>query len=65
MSWLVARNKLHLHQALDTPFAQDEMLKYIGELGKGEGVAEIPDGKFDPNQFDNLPAVNYWIKHNI
>eukprot|EP00957_Ditylum_brightwellii_P153213 11661213-Ditylum_brightwellii.AAC.1 len=30
MSALVRRNKLHLHQAYDTPFAQKDMQDYIG-----------------------------------
>eukprot|EP00957_Ditylum_brightwellii_P027988 2114456-Ditylum_brightwellii.AAC.1 len=44
---------------------EEEMVKCIGELGTSEGAAEVLDGNFDPNQFDNLLAVNYWIKHNI
>eukprot|EP00957_Ditylum_brightwellii_P197876 15074432-Ditylum_brightwellii.AAC.1 len=41
------------------------MQDYIGEFGTERGAQEILDGKFDPNQFENLPAVNYWIKHNL
>eukprot|EP00957_Ditylum_brightwellii_P031866 2416084-Ditylum_brightwellii.AAC.1 len=62
---LVQRNKLHLHQAYDTPFAQKDMQDCIGEFGSERGAQEILDGKFDPNQFKNLPAVNFWIKHNL
>eukprot|EP00957_Ditylum_brightwellii_P099504 7579556-Ditylum_brightwellii.AAC.1 len=65
MSTLIKRNKLHLHQSFDTPFATQTMQEYIRENGTGLGAKEILDGNFDPNQFDNLPAVNYWIKHNL
>eukprot|EP00957_Ditylum_brightwellii_P203668 15335690-Ditylum_brightwellii.AAC.1 len=62
---LVRRNKLHLHQAYSTPFAQKNMQDYIGEFGTERAAQEILDGKFDLNQFKNLPAVNFWIKHNL
>eukprot|EP00957_Ditylum_brightwellii_P183601 13984575-Ditylum_brightwellii.AAC.1 len=41
------------------------MQDYIGENGTGIGAKEILDGNFDPNNFDNLPAVNHWIKYNL
>eukprot|EP00957_Ditylum_brightwellii_P086899 6613733-Ditylum_brightwellii.AAC.1 len=62
MSKLIQRNKLHLHQAFDTPFALSTMQEYIGENEPGLGTKEILDGDFDPNKYKNLPAVNYWIK---
>eukprot|EP00957_Ditylum_brightwellii_P144556 11011468-Ditylum_brightwellii.AAC.1 len=65
MSKLIQRNKLHLHQAFDTPFALSTMQEYIGENGTGLGAKEILDGDFDPNKYENLPAVNYWIKNNL
>eukprot|EP00957_Ditylum_brightwellii_P053866 4080807-Ditylum_brightwellii.AAC.1 len=65
MSTLIKRNKLHLHQAFDTPFARKELQYYIEENGTEKGAKEILEGKFDPNNFDNLPAVNYWIKNNL
>eukprot|EP00957_Ditylum_brightwellii_P111046 8468476-Ditylum_brightwellii.AAC.1 len=30
MSRLIAKNKLHLHQAFDTPFVHPDMQQYIG-----------------------------------
>eukprot|EP00957_Ditylum_brightwellii_P065722 4985332-Ditylum_brightwellii.AAC.1 len=48
MSWLIARNKLHLHQAFDTPFAQEDMLRYVRKLGTGQGAEDILNGNFDP-----------------
>eukprot|EP00957_Ditylum_brightwellii_P184443 14048483-Ditylum_brightwellii.AAC.1 len=65
MSRLVARNKLHLHQAFDTPFAQEDMLRYIGKLGTGQGVEDILNADYNPSKFSNLLAVNYWVKQNI
>eukprot|EP00957_Ditylum_brightwellii_P204170 15337993-Ditylum_brightwellii.AAC.1 len=56
MSTLIARNKLHLHQAFDTPFAMKEMQNYIGQFGTGTGKKKILDGKFDSNIQENLPA---------
>jgi hypothetical protein len=41
------------------------MKDYIGENGTGQGAKEILDGNFDPNKFNNPPAVNYWIKHHL
>eukprot|EP00957_Ditylum_brightwellii_P189136 14396765-Ditylum_brightwellii.AAC.1 len=63
MSTLIKRNKLHLHQAFDTPFAKKEMQDYIGENGTEQGAKEILEGHSDPNKFDSLPAVNCWIKN--
>eukprot|EP00957_Ditylum_brightwellii_P086259 6564228-Ditylum_brightwellii.AAC.1 len=65
MSRLIARNKLHLHQAFDTPFAQLEIQNYIGEFGTGKGSKKIIEGNFDSDITKNTPAVNYWIKNNI
>eukprot|EP00957_Ditylum_brightwellii_P205899 15345912-Ditylum_brightwellii.AAC.1 len=65
MLTLIKRNKLHLHQAFDTPFAKKEMQDYIGENRTEKGVKEILEGNFDPNNFDNLPAVSYGIKNNL
>eukprot|EP00957_Ditylum_brightwellii_P057000 4319649-Ditylum_brightwellii.AAC.1 len=65
MLTLIKRNKLHLHQAFDTPFARKELQDYIGENGAEKGAKEILDRQFDPNNFNNLPAVNYWIKNNL
>eukprot|EP00957_Ditylum_brightwellii_P054803 4153025-Ditylum_brightwellii.AAC.1 len=65
MSTLVNCNKLYLHQACDTPLAKKDMQDYIGEHRTGEGAREILAGNFDPNSFDNLSAVNYWIKNNL
>eukprot|EP00957_Ditylum_brightwellii_P109935 8385589-Ditylum_brightwellii.AAC.1 len=62
---LVRRNKLHLHQAFDTPFTKRKLKDYIGEFGMSRGAQAILDGQFDPNNFENLPTVNYWIKNNI
>eukprot|EP00957_Ditylum_brightwellii_P132087 10070839-Ditylum_brightwellii.AAC.1 len=36
VSTLIKCNKLHLHQAFDTPFAQHDMQQYIGEYGMAE-----------------------------
>eukprot|EP00957_Ditylum_brightwellii_P025752 1948071-Ditylum_brightwellii.AAC.1 len=41
------------------------MQEYIGENGTELGAKEILDGDFDPNEYENLPAVNYWIKNNL
>eukprot|EP00957_Ditylum_brightwellii_P107137 8174143-Ditylum_brightwellii.AAC.2 len=41
------------------------MQDYIGEFGTERGAQEILDGKFDPNQFKNLQAVNFWRKDNL
>eukprot|EP00957_Ditylum_brightwellii_P091636 6977513-Ditylum_brightwellii.AAC.1 len=65
MSALVRRNKLHLYQSFDIPFAKQDLRDYIGEFGTEQGAQEILDGQFDPNQFENLPAVNFWIKNNL
>eukprot|EP00957_Ditylum_brightwellii_P120895 9220547-Ditylum_brightwellii.AAC.1 len=65
MSTLIKQNKLQLHQSFDNPLATQTIQEYIGENGTGHGVKEILDGNFGPNQFDNLSAVNYWIKHNL
>eukprot|EP00957_Ditylum_brightwellii_P063170 4795211-Ditylum_brightwellii.AAC.1 len=45
---LVSRNKLHLHQGFDTPFVQEDMLRYVGKLGTGQGAEDILNGDYDP-----------------
>eukprot|EP00957_Ditylum_brightwellii_P040170 3040043-Ditylum_brightwellii.AAC.1 len=65
MAKLLLQNKLHLNQAWDTPYAKGPLREYIGENGLGLGSREILDGHFDPNKSENLPVVNYWLKHNI
>eukprot|EP00957_Ditylum_brightwellii_P093413 7113210-Ditylum_brightwellii.AAC.1 len=65
MSKLISCNKLHLHQAWETPFAQGPLKDYIGGYGLGRGSTEIIEGNFDPNKSKNIPVVNYWLKHNI
>eukprot|EP00957_Ditylum_brightwellii_P028909 2184079-Ditylum_brightwellii.AAC.1 len=49
MSSLIARNKLHLHQVFDAPFATKVIQNYIEQFGTGTGAKEILDGEFDPN----------------
>eukprot|EP00957_Ditylum_brightwellii_P183337 13965282-Ditylum_brightwellii.AAC.1 len=41
------------------------MQEYIGEYGTVEGAKEILEGKYDPNWFEHLSAVNYLIKNNL
>eukprot|EP00957_Ditylum_brightwellii_P132015 10065763-Ditylum_brightwellii.AAC.1 len=65
MENLIARNKLHLHQAFDTPFARGPLRDYIGEYGIGQGGKDIIDGNFDPNKECHLPAVNHWLRYHI
>eukprot|EP00957_Ditylum_brightwellii_P142571 10861971-Ditylum_brightwellii.AAC.1 len=65
MSTLINHNKLHLYQAYVTPFTKNDIQEYIGKYGTGEGAKEILAGNFDPNNFNNLPAMNYWIKNNL
>eukprot|EP00957_Ditylum_brightwellii_P143569 10937809-Ditylum_brightwellii.AAC.2 len=65
MSTLIKTNKLYLHQVFDTPFVKKGIQDYIGENGMEQGAKEILEGNFDPDDFDNLPAVNYWIKNNL
>eukprot|EP00957_Ditylum_brightwellii_P151332 11523534-Ditylum_brightwellii.AAC.1 len=59
MEKLIERNKLHLHQAFDTPFARGPLCDYIGEYGIGQGGKDIINGNFDPNKECHLPAVNH------
>eukprot|EP00957_Ditylum_brightwellii_P193185 14710093-Ditylum_brightwellii.AAC.1 len=59
MLTLIWRNKLHLRQAFDTPFAAPAMQEYIGENGTDLGAKDILDSNFDANNFNNLPVVNY------
>eukprot|EP00957_Ditylum_brightwellii_P016778 1262689-Ditylum_brightwellii.AAC.1 len=43
MSALIRRNKLHLHQVFDTPFAKNEMRNHIGEFGTSDRAQDILD----------------------
>ena len=65
MSKLLLWNKLHLNQAWDTPCATGLLRDYIGEYGLAVGAKYIIGGNGDPNKTENLPLVNYWLKHNI
>eukprot|EP00957_Ditylum_brightwellii_P109590 8358315-Ditylum_brightwellii.AAC.1 len=65
MEKLIARNKLHLHQAFDTSFARGPLRDYIGEYGIGQGGKDIINSNFDPNKECHLPAVNHWLRHHI
>eukprot|EP00957_Ditylum_brightwellii_P073679 5598612-Ditylum_brightwellii.AAC.1 len=65
MEKLLSRNKMHLHQAYETPFASGPLKDYIGKFGLGVRAQEIIQGNFDPNKSKNMPAVNYWLKHNV
>eukprot|EP00957_Ditylum_brightwellii_P058771 4455565-Ditylum_brightwellii.AAC.1 len=65
MHHLLQQNQLHLSQAYETPFASGPLKEHIGEFGTSNGAQQILDGNFDATNFDNLPAVNYWIKHHI
>eukprot|EP00957_Ditylum_brightwellii_P183070 13944483-Ditylum_brightwellii.AAC.1 len=65
MSKSLICNKLHLNQAWDTLCAQGPLWDYIGKYGLGFGVEGILNGNFDPNQSENLPVINHWLKHNI
>eukprot|EP00957_Ditylum_brightwellii_P185124 14097592-Ditylum_brightwellii.AAC.1 len=65
LSNLLLRNKIHLNQAWDTPFAQGPLQDYIGGYGAGVGAEDILSGNFDPNKSENLPTVNHWLKHHI
>eukprot|EP00957_Ditylum_brightwellii_P130411 9948538-Ditylum_brightwellii.AAC.1 len=62
---LLLRNKLHLHQAWDTPFAHSPLKDYIGDYRIGSGAQDILDGNFDPNVTSSLSAVNYLLKHYV
>eukprot|EP00957_Ditylum_brightwellii_P202177 15328951-Ditylum_brightwellii.AAC.1 len=65
MDHLITCNKLHSHQAWETPFVNGALKEYVGEYGLGQGANEILEGDFDPNKSKNIPAVNYWVKDNI
>eukprot|EP00957_Ditylum_brightwellii_P058634 4447223-Ditylum_brightwellii.AAC.1 len=65
MLTLLRQNKLHLHQAWDTPCAHKEVKQYLGECGLGQGAQDIIKGNFDPNIAENLPALNHWLRCNI
>eukprot|EP00957_Ditylum_brightwellii_P126048 9609532-Ditylum_brightwellii.AAC.1 len=65
MDHLITCNKLHLHQAWETPFTNGTLKEYLGEYVLEQGANEILEGDFDPNKIKNIPAVNYWLKHNI
>eukprot|EP00957_Ditylum_brightwellii_P093954 7154365-Ditylum_brightwellii.AAC.1 len=59
MSCLITCNKLHLHQAWETSFANGPLKEYVGYYGLEQGTTEILEGDFDPNKSKNIPAVNY------
>eukprot|EP00957_Ditylum_brightwellii_P152768 11628361-Ditylum_brightwellii.AAC.1 len=59
------QNKLHLHQAWETPCARGAIKDYFGNFGLGQGAQDILNGQFDPNLAENLPALNFWLQHNI
>eukprot|EP00957_Ditylum_brightwellii_P155289 11821602-Ditylum_brightwellii.AAC.1 len=65
MSSLLVWNKLHLHQAWETPCTRGAIKDYLGKFGLGQGAQDILEGHFDPNLAENLPALNYWHRHNI
>eukprot|EP00957_Ditylum_brightwellii_P029293 2214169-Ditylum_brightwellii.AAC.1 len=65
MDHLITCNKLHLHQAWKTSLANGPLKENVGEYALGQGANEILEGGFDPNKSKNIPAVNYWLKHNI
>eukprot|EP00957_Ditylum_brightwellii_P076922 5846882-Ditylum_brightwellii.AAC.1 len=65
MEALLRWNSLHLHQSFDMPFADEPLKKYIGEFGLGQGTDDIFNRKFDLNQSENIPAVNYWLQYHI
>eukprot|EP00957_Ditylum_brightwellii_P013801 1039838-Ditylum_brightwellii.AAC.1 len=65
MSALLMQNKLHLHEAWETLYAQGAIKDYLGEYGRGHGAKEILEGKFDLNIAANMPALNHWFQHNI
>eukprot|EP00957_Ditylum_brightwellii_P058999 4473892-Ditylum_brightwellii.AAC.1 len=65
MSTLLRKNKLHLHQAWDTPCTCGEVKQYLGDYGLGQGAQDIIEGNFNPNIAENLPVLNQWLRHNI
>eukprot|EP00957_Ditylum_brightwellii_P199215 15186636-Ditylum_brightwellii.AAC.1 len=65
MHSLLKQYQLHLSQAYEMPFASGPLSDHIGKFGTSNRAQEILDGEFDPTNFDNLPAENYWIKHHI
>eukprot|EP00957_Ditylum_brightwellii_P147225 11210449-Ditylum_brightwellii.AAC.1 len=65
MSTLLMQNKFHLHQAWETSCARGAIKDYLGDFGLGQGAQDILDGQFDPNLAENLPALNFWLQHNI
>eukprot|EP00957_Ditylum_brightwellii_P100496 7660666-Ditylum_brightwellii.AAC.1 len=65
MSRLLLCNKLHLHQALDSPFAHGPLKEYISNYGLGSSAQDILDGNFDPNAANNFPTVNFWLRNQI
>eukprot|EP00957_Ditylum_brightwellii_P157227 11966290-Ditylum_brightwellii.AAC.1 len=65
MHRLLQQNQLHLSQTYETPFASGPLKDHIGEFGTSNGAQQILDSNFDTTNFENLPAVNYWIKYHI
>eukprot|EP00957_Ditylum_brightwellii_P189881 14455514-Ditylum_brightwellii.AAC.1 len=44
MSTLLMQDKLHLHQAWETPCAQEVIKDYLGDYGLGNSAKEILEG---------------------
>eukprot|EP00957_Ditylum_brightwellii_P105360 8032174-Ditylum_brightwellii.AAC.1 len=59
MSRLLLCNKLHLHQAWDTPCTRGPIKDYIGKFGIGSSAKDTIKGKFDPNVAHNLPEDSH------
>eukprot|EP00957_Ditylum_brightwellii_P072709 5526364-Ditylum_brightwellii.AAC.1 len=59
MQSLLLCNKLHLHQAWDTPFANGPLKDYLGTDRLGQRAQDIRDGEFNPNKADSIPAINH------
>eukprot|EP00957_Ditylum_brightwellii_P057943 4393295-Ditylum_brightwellii.AAC.1 len=65
MSILLMQNKLYLHQAWEIPCARGAIKDYRGNFGLGQWAQDILNGQFDPNLAENLPALKFWLQHNI
>eukprot|EP00957_Ditylum_brightwellii_P185721 14139790-Ditylum_brightwellii.AAC.1 len=65
MATLLMQNKLHLHQAWETPYTRGAIKDYLGNFSLGQGAQDILNRQFDSNIAENLPALNFWLRHNI
>eukprot|EP00957_Ditylum_brightwellii_P162036 12336618-Ditylum_brightwellii.AAC.1 len=65
MSSLLLHNKLHLHQAWDTLFANGPLKDYLGTEELGKGAQDILNGEFNLHKADSILAINHWPKHQI